>query len=198
VQGCRLSASTILPAGGACLSCSLLPCDPGLGLSPASLSEADCFSFYLWFQKKRCKYKSEKIETIKPTAEPPHPIANGEIKGRKPFTNQRDFSNIGEVYHSSYKGPPSEGSSETSSQSEESYFCGISACTSLCNGQTQKTKTEKRAIKRRRSKVSDQGKLIKTLIQTKSGSMPSLHDINKGNKDITVGTLGVTAVSGHI
>ncbi|NWX07213.1 SUCO factor, partial [Caloenas nicobarica] len=149
-------------------------------------------------KKKRCKYKSEKIETIKPTTEPLHPIANGEIKGRKPFTNQRDFSNIGEVYHSSYKGPPSEGSSETSSQSEESYFCGISACTSLCNGQTQKTKTEKRAIKRRRSKVSDQGKLIKTLIQTKSGSMPSLHDIIKGNKDITVGTLGVTTVSGHI
>ncbi|NXG64513.1 SUCO factor, partial [Hemiprocne comata] len=147
-------------------------------------------------KKKRCKYKSEKIETIKPTTEPLHPVANGEIKGRKLFTNQRDFSNIGEVYHSSYKGPPSEGSSETSSQSEESYFCGISACTSLCNGQTQKTKTEKRAIKRRRSK--DQGKLIKTLIQTKSGSMPSLRDIIKGNKDITVGTLGVTAVSGHI
>ncbi|NXC91305.1 SUCO factor, partial [Cercotrichas coryphoeus] len=149
-------------------------------------------------KKKRCKYKSDKPETIKPTTEPLHPIANGEIKGRKPFTNQRDFSNIGEVYHSSYKGPPSEGSSETSSQSDESYFCGISACTSLCNGQTQKTKTEKRALKRRRSKVSDQGKLIKTLIQTKSGSMPSLHDIIKGNKDITVGTLGVTTVSGHI
>ncbi|NXD82924.1 SUCO factor, partial [Halcyon senegalensis] len=149
-------------------------------------------------KKKRCKFKSEKIETIKSTTEPLHPVANGEIKGSKPFTNQRDFSNIAEVYHSSYKGPPSEGSSETSSQSEESYFCGISACTSLCNGQTQKTKTEKRAIKRRRSKVSDQGKLIKTLIQTKSGSMPSLHDIMKGNKDITVGTLGVTTVSGHI
>nr|XP_010334421.2 SUN domain-containing ossification factor isoform X3 [Saimiri boliviensis boliviensis] len=148
-------------------------------------------------KKKRCKYKIEKIETIKP-AEPLHPIANGDIKGRKPFTNQRDFSNMGEVYQSSYKGPPSEGSSETSSQSEESYFCGISACTSLCNGQSQKTKTEKRALKRRRSKVQDQGKLIKTLIQTKSGSLPSLHDIIKGNKEITVGTFGVTAVSGHI
>ncbi|KAM4860944.1 SUN domain-containing ossification factor isoform 2-T5 [Thomomys bottae] len=148
-------------------------------------------------KKKRCKYKTEKIETIKP-ADPLHPVANGDIKGRKPFTNQRDFSNIGDVYHSSYKGPPSEGSSETSSQSEESYFCGISACTSLCNGQSQKTKTEKRALKRRRSKVQDQGKLIKTLIQTKSGSLPSLHDIIKGNKEITVGTFGVTAVSGHI
>ncbi|XP_074953197.1 SUN domain-containing ossification factor isoform X1 [Phalacrocorax aristotelis] len=169
----------------------------GKEVDPEDLYIVEPLKFSPEKKKKRCKYKSEKIETIKPT-EPLHPIANGEIKGRKLFTNQRDFSNIGEVYHSSYKGPPSEGSSETSSQSEESYFCGISACTSLCNGQTQKTKTEKRAIKRRRSKVSDQGKLIKTLIQTKSGSMPSLHDIIKGNKDITVGTLGVTAVSGHI
>ncbi|XP_045694451.1 SUN domain-containing ossification factor isoform X1 [Phyllostomus hastatus] len=148
-------------------------------------------------KKKRCKYKTDKIETIKP-ADPLHPIANGDIKGRKPFTNQRDFSNVGEVYHSSYKGPPSEGSSETSSQSEESYFCGISACTSLCNGQSQKAKTEKRALKRRRSKVQDQGKLIKTLIQTKSGSLPSLQDIIRGNKELAVGTFGVTAVSGHI
>ncbi|XP_025899576.1 SUN domain-containing ossification factor isoform X2 [Nothoprocta perdicaria] len=170
----------------------------GKEVDPEDLYIVEPLKFSPEKKKKRCKYRSDKIETIKPTAEPPHPVANGEIKGRKPFTNQRDFSNIGEVYHSSYKGPPSEGSSETSSQSEESYFCGISACTSLCNGQTQKTKTEKRAIKRRRSKLSDQGKLIKTLIQTKSGSMPSLHDIIKGNKDITVGTLGVTAVSGHI
>ncbi|NXK10391.1 SUCO factor, partial [Herpetotheres cachinnans] len=170
----------------------------GKEVDPEDLYIVEPLKFSPEKKKKRCKYKSEKVETIKPATEPLHPIANGEIKGRKPFTNQRDFSNIGEVYHSSYKGPPSEGSSETSSQSEESYFCGISACTSLCNGQTQKTKTEKRAIKRRRSKVSDQGKLIKTLIQTKSGSMPSLHDIIKGNKDITVGTLGVTAVSGHI
>ncbi|NXT12371.1 SUCO factor, partial [Prunella fulvescens] len=170
----------------------------GKEVDPEDLYIVEPLKFSPEKKKKRCKYKSEKPETIKPTTEPLHPIANGEIKGRKPFTNQRDFSNIGEVYHSSYKGPPSEGSSETSSQSDESYFCGISACTSLCNGQSQKTKTEKRAIKRRRSKVSDQGKLIKTLIQTKSGSMPSLHDIIKGNKDITVGTLGVTTVSGHI
>ncbi|NXR98283.1 SUCO factor, partial [Oxylabes madagascariensis] len=170
----------------------------GKEVDPEDLYIVEPLKFSPEKKKKRCKYKSEKPETVKPTTEPLHPMANGEIKGRKPFTNQRDFSNIGEVYHSSYKGPPSEGSSETSSQSDESYFCGISACTSLCNGQTQKTKTEKRAIKRRRSKVSDQGKLIKTLIQTKSGSMPSLHDIIKGNKDITVGTLGVTTVSGHI
>ncbi|XP_048214265.1 SUN domain-containing ossification factor isoform X5 [Perognathus longimembris pacificus] len=169
----------------------------GKEVDPNDLYIVEPLKFSPEKKKKRCKYKTEKIETIKP-ADPLHPVANGDIKGRKPFTNQRDFSNIGEVYHSSYKGPPSEGSSETSSQSEESYFCGISACTSLCNGQSQKTKTEKRALKRRRSKVQDQGKLIKTLIQTKSGSLPSLHDIIKGNKEITVGTFGVTTVSGHI
>lgn len=169
----------------------------GKEVGPNDLYIVEPLKFSPEKKKKRCKYKTEKIETIKP-ADPLHPIANGDIKGRKPFTNQRDFSNVGEVYHSSYKGPPSEGSSETSSQSEESYFCGISACTSLCNGQSQKTKTEKRALKRRRSKVQDQGKLIKTLIQTKSGSLPSLHDIIRGNKEITVGTFGVTAVSGHI
>ncbi|KAG8555828.1 hypothetical protein GDO81_017830, partial [Engystomops pustulosus] len=148
-------------------------------------------------KKKRCKYKTEKIETIKPM-DPLKALPNGDIKTKKEFTNQRDFSNMGEVYHSSYKGPPSEGSSETSSQSEESYFCGITACSALCNGQPQKTKTEKRAIKRRRSKLQDQGKFIKTLIQTKSGSMPSLHDIIKTNKDLTVGTFGVTTISGRL
>ncbi|XP_026537599.1 SUN domain-containing ossification factor isoform X1 [Notechis scutatus] len=148
-------------------------------------------------KKKRCKYKNEKIETVKPIAEQIHQVANGEIKNKRTFTNQRDFSNIGEVYHSLYKSLPSEGSSETSSQSEESYFCGISACRGLCNGQIQKTKTEKRTLKRRRSKAPEQQKLRKTM-QTKTGSLPSLHDIIKGNKDITMGTFGVTAVSGHL
>ncbi|XP_018116536.1 SUN domain-containing ossification factor isoform X2 [Xenopus laevis] len=148
-------------------------------------------------KKKRCKYKSEKIETLKPM-DPLKVLPNGDLKAKKPFTNERDFANVGEVYHSSYKGPPSEGSSETSSQSEESYFCGIGACTALCNGTLQKTKTEKRAIKRRRSKLQDQGKFIKSLIQAKSGSMPSLHDIIKTNKDLTVGTFGVATVSGRL
>ncbi|KAM7055133.1 SUN domain-containing ossification factor isoform 1-T1 [Molossus nigricans] len=169
----------------------------GKEVDPNALYIVEPLKFSPEKKKKRCKYKTEKIETLKP-ADPLHPVANGDIKGRKPFTNQRDFAHVGEVYHSSYKGPPSEGSSETSSQSEESYFCGISACTTLCSGQSQKTKTEKRALKRRRSKVQDQGKLIKTLIQTKSGSLPSLHDIIKGNKELAVGTFGVTAVSGHI
>ncbi|XP_067893903.1 SUN domain-containing ossification factor isoform X2 [Heterodontus francisci] len=148
-------------------------------------------------KKKRCKTKVEKVHTIKPM-ESVIPIVNGGIKPCKPRSNPSDFSSTGVVYSSSHKGPPSEGGSETSSQSEESYFCGISACTSLCNGQPQKSKTEKRSLKRKKSKVTDQGKFISNLIQTKSGSMPSLHDIIKGNKDITVGAFGVTTVSGHV
>uniref|UniRef100_A0A4W3JQI7 SUN domain containing ossification factor n=1 Tax=Callorhinchus milii TaxID=7868 RepID=A0A4W3JQI7_CALMI len=148
-------------------------------------------------KKKRCKNKVEKVDTIKAT-ETVIPIVNGGIKSGKPLSNQSDFSSTGVVYSSSHKGPPSEGGSETSSQSEESYFCGISACTSLCNGQPQKAKTEKRSFKRKKSKVTDQGKFISNLIQTKSGSLPSLHDIMKGKQNITVGTLGVTAVTAHV
>ncbi|XP_073499238.1 SUN domain-containing ossification factor isoform X2 [Phyllobates terribilis] len=166
-------------------------------VNPEDLYIVEPLKFSPEKKKKRCKYKTEKIETMKPM-DPLKALPNGDIKTKKEFTNQRDFSNMGEVYHSSYKGPPSEGSSETSSQSEESYFCGITACSALCNGQPQKTKTEKRAIKRRRSKLQDQGKFIKSLIQTKSGSMPSLHDIIKTNKDLTVGTFGVTTVSGRL
>ncbi|XP_069793616.1 SUN domain-containing ossification factor isoform X3 [Narcine bancroftii] len=147
-------------------------------------------------KKKRCRTKIEKVETVKPT-ESVIPIINGGIKPYKASSNPSDFSNTG-VVDCSFKGSPSEGGSETSSQSEESYFCGITACTSLCNGQMQKTKTEKRSLKKRKSKVTDQGKFISNLIQTKSGSMPSLHDIIKGNKDITVGAFGVTTVSGHV
>lgn len=146
-------------------------------------------------KKKRCRIKIEKVETVKPT-ESVIPMVNGGVKSCKAPSEPSDFSNT--VYGSSLKGPPSEGGSETSSQSEESYFCGITACTNLCNGQTQKPKTEKRSLKKKKSKVTDQGKFISNLIQTKSGSMPSLQDIIKGNKDITVGAFGVTTVSGHV
>jgi hypothetical protein len=72
----------------------------GKEVEPNDLYIVEPLKFSPEKKKKRCKYKTEKIETIKP-ADPLHPIANGDIKGRKPFTNQRDFSNIGEVYHSS-------------------------------------------------------------------------------------------------
>ncbi|MGH0178714.1 UNVERIFIED_CONTAM: hypothetical protein FKN15_077557 [Acipenser sinensis] len=148
-------------------------------------------------KKKRCKMKVEKVDTLKPSVPAP-PVANGGVKSSGPLQSHSAFLPSGEVCTSSYKGPPSEGSSEGSSHSDESYFCGISSCTRLCNGQPPpKTKTEKRAFKRRRSKM-DPGKYMAGLIQTKTGSMPSMQDFMKGNKEMSVGTFGVTAVSGHV
>ncbi|XP_058887384.1 SUN domain-containing ossification factor isoform X2 [Acipenser ruthenus] len=145
-------------------------------------------------KKKRCKMK---VDTLKPSVPAP-PVANGGVKSNGPLQSHSAFLPSGEVCTSSYKGPPSEGSSEGSSHSEESYFCGISSCTRLCNDQPPpKTKTEKRAFKRRRSKM-DPGKYMAGLIQTKTGSVPSMQDFMKGNKEMSVGTFGVTAVSGHV
>nr|XP_015211477.1 PREDICTED: SUN domain-containing ossification factor [Lepisosteus oculatus] len=150
-------------------------------------------------KKKRCKMKNEKIETLKSSVLVP-PVANGGPKCNGPVQPHSTFLPSGEVCTSSYKGPPSEGSSEGSSHSDESYFCGISACTRLCNGQPPpKTKTEKRAFKRRRSKMTEQGKCVGDLLQTRTGAIASLQDIIiKGNKEMTVGTFGVTAVSGQV
>ncbi|MGH0173700.1 UNVERIFIED_CONTAM: hypothetical protein FKN15_076497 [Acipenser sinensis] len=145
-------------------------------------------------KKKRCKMK---VDTLKPSVPAP-PVANGGVKSSGPLQSHSAFLPSGEVCTSSYKGPPSEGSSEGSSHSDESYFCGISSCTRLCNGQPPpKTKTEKRAFKRRRSKM-DPGKYMAGLIQTKTGSVPSMQDFMKGNQEMSVGTFGVTAVSGHV
>lgn len=90
--------------------------------------------FLFLLQKKCCKYKIEKIEIIK-FVDLLYFIVNGDIKGRKFFTNQRDFFNMGEVYYFFYKGFSFEGSSEILLQLEEFYFCGILVCISLCNGQ---------------------------------------------------------------
>ncbi|XP_041125920.1 SUN domain-containing ossification factor-like isoform X3 [Polyodon spathula] len=148
-------------------------------------------------KKKRCKLKVEKVETLKPSVPTP-PVANGGVKSNGPLQRHSAFLPSGEVCTSSYKGPPSEGSSEGSSHSEESYFCGISSCTHLCNGQPPpKTKTEKRAFKRRRSKM-DPRKYMAGLIQTETGSMPSMQDFMKGNKEMSMGTFGLPAVSGQV
>ncbi|XP_041133278.1 SUN domain-containing ossification factor-like isoform X2 [Polyodon spathula] len=145
-------------------------------------------------KKKRCKLK---VETLKLSVSMP-PVANGGVKSNGPLQRHSAFLPSGEVCTSSYKGPPSEGSSEGSSHSDESYFCGVSSCTHLCNGQPpSKTKTEKRAFKRRRSKI-DPGKYMAGLIQTETGSVPSMQDFMKGNKEMSMGTFGLPAVSGQV
>ncbi|KAJ8278997.1 hypothetical protein COCON_G00060630 [Conger conger] len=148
-------------------------------------------------KKKRCKMKAEKVETLKPSVPTPA-VANGGPKcnGVPPHNM---FLSSGETGMSSSKDPTSEGSSEGSSQSDESYFCGISSCSRLCNGHPPpKTKTEKRAFKRRRSKMLEQGRYTGEVLPVQTSTMPTLEDLMKGNKEIGVGNFGVTAVTGHV
>uniref|UniRef100_A0A8C4SRW3 SUN domain containing ossification factor n=1 Tax=Erpetoichthys calabaricus TaxID=27687 RepID=A0A8C4SRW3_ERPCA len=144
-------------------------------------------------KKKRCKGKGDKVETLKPCI-PALPAANGGHKCNGLLAHsQTTFLPSGEMCTSSYKGPPSEGSSEGSSHSDESYFCGIATCTRLCNGQLPaRAKVDKRtSFKARRSKAPSQGKFIGDLVQAKGESIVSLQEIG-------VGTFGVTALSGHV
>lgn len=53
---------------------------------------------------------------------------------------------MGEVYHSSYKGPPSEGSSETSSQSESLIFVAFQLA-QVCAMDSPKRQKLRRALK---------------------------------------------------
>ncbi|KAI1892019.1 hypothetical protein AGOR_G00149680 [Albula goreensis] len=151
-------------------------------------------------KKKRCKMKGEKVETLKASVPAPA-VANGGPKCNGVCLPHHGATLLpsGEVCSSSSKDPPSEGSSEGSSNSDESYFCGISTCTRLCNGQPPpRTRTEKRAFKRRRSKMAEQGKYVGEVLQVQTPAMPTLEDIMKGNKELSVGTFGVTAVTGHV
>uniref|UniRef100_A0A667YZE4 SUN domain-containing ossification factor n=1 Tax=Myripristis murdjan TaxID=586833 RepID=A0A667YZE4_9TELE len=107
---------------------------------------------------------------------------------------------------------PSETSScSSSTHSEESYTSRlpppspIFSSSGLCNGHAlslalhqppAKSRQEKRSVKRRKSRQAE--------LQFPSvpgggvGSLPSLQQLMKGNKEISVGTIGVTAVTGHV
>ncbi|XP_033848018.1 SUN domain-containing ossification factor isoform X2 [Periophthalmus magnuspinnatus] len=105
---------------------------------------------------------------------------------------------------------PSESTSCSSSHSEESYTSRLPPPSpvlppnGLCNGhslpftlhQPSKTRQEKRSMKRRKSKQTELP--FPSLPTGGVSSLPSLQTLIKGNKDISVGTIGVTAVTGHV
>ncbi|XP_041861351.1 SUN domain-containing ossification factor isoform X2 [Melanotaenia boesemani] len=107
---------------------------------------------------------------------------------------------------------PSETSScSSSTHSEESYTSRlpppspICPLTGMCNGHAlsfplsqlpAKSRQEKRSTKRRKSRQTEL-----QFPHMPGGSvspLPSLQQLMKGNKEISVGTIGVTAVNGHI
>uniref|UniRef100_A0A7N8YMG0 SUN domain containing ossification factor n=1 Tax=Mastacembelus armatus TaxID=205130 RepID=A0A7N8YMG0_9TELE len=107
---------------------------------------------------------------------------------------------------------PSETSSSSSStHSEESFTSRLPPPSpifppiGLCNGHSlnyplhqppTKSRHEKRSMKRRKSR---QAELQFPHMPTGGvGSLPTLQQLMKGNKEISVGTIGVTAVTGHV
>ncbi|KAM7388534.1 hypothetical protein PAMP_024701 [Pampus punctatissimus] len=107
---------------------------------------------------------------------------------------------------------PSETSScSSSTHSEESYTSRlpppspIFPSAGLCNGHSlafplqqppAKSRQEKRSVKRRKSRQTELQ--FPHMPGGSVGSLPSLQHLMKGNKEIGVGTIGVTAVTGHV
>ncbi|XP_037829946.1 SUN domain-containing ossification factor isoform X2 [Kryptolebias marmoratus] len=112
----------------------------------------------------------------------------------------------------SSKEVPSETSScSSSTHSEESYTSRlpppspIFPLASMCNGHglsfplsqpPAKSRQEKRSMKRRKSRQTE----LQFPHEPGGGisSLPSLQQLMKGNKEISVGTIGVTAITGHV
>ncbi|XP_070816424.1 SUN domain-containing ossification factor isoform X2 [Chaetodon trifascialis] len=107
---------------------------------------------------------------------------------------------------------PSETSScGSSTHSEESYTSRlpppspIFPSAGLCNGHglpfplqqpPAKSRQEKRSMKRRKSRQTELQ--FPAMPSGGVGSLPSLQQLMKGNKEISVGTIGVTAVTGQV
>uniref|UniRef100_A0A3Q0SB96 SUN domain containing ossification factor n=1 Tax=Amphilophus citrinellus TaxID=61819 RepID=A0A3Q0SB96_AMPCI len=107
---------------------------------------------------------------------------------------------------------PSETSScSSSTHSEESYTSRLAPpspifpAAGMCNGHglsfplsqpPAKSRQEKRSMKRRKSRQTELQ--FPHMPGGSVGSLPSLQQLMKGNKEISVGTIGVTAVTGHV
>jgi len=75
----------------------------------------------------------------------------------------------------------------------------------MCNGHgisftvsqpLAKSRQEKRSMKRRKSRQTELQ--LPHMSGGSVGSLPSLQQLMKGNKEMSVGAIGVTAVNGHV
>ncbi|XP_032380740.1 SUN domain-containing ossification factor isoform X1 [Etheostoma spectabile] len=135
---------------------------------------------------------------LPPSSLPPPPPPSAEELSSLPTCTSKEF--------------PSETSSCTSStHSEESYTSRLPPpspvfpTAGLCNGHglsfslhqcPTKSRQEKRSMKRRKSRQTELP--FPSMRRGSLGSLPSLQQLIKGNKEISVGTIGMTAVTGHV
>ncbi|XP_049444094.1 SUN domain-containing ossification factor isoform X1 [Epinephelus fuscoguttatus] len=132
-----------------------------------------------------------------PSLPPPPPPSAVEVSSLPTCTSNKEF--------------PSETSScSSSTHSEESYTSRLPPpspipSAGLCNGHSlpfslqqhpAKSRQEKRSMKRRKSRQTELH--FPAMRGGSVGSLPSLQQLMKGNKEISVGTIGVTAVTGHV
>uniref|UniRef100_A0A673CA97 SUN domain-containing ossification factor n=1 Tax=Sphaeramia orbicularis TaxID=375764 RepID=A0A673CA97_9TELE len=170
-----------------------------------------CFSL----QKKRCKTKSlDKVETLK-ASDPSAPLTNGGIKcnGFHPCPPAPPSPSVLSLKSicTTKETPAETSSSSSSTHSEESYTSRLSPPSpilpsiGLCNGHSlnfplsqppAKSRQEKRSVKRRKSRQTELQ--FPPMPGGGVSSLPSLQHLIKGNKEISVGTIGVTAVTGHV
>nr|XP_057928718.1 SUN domain-containing ossification factor isoform X2 [Doryrhamphus excisus] len=105
--------------------------------------------------------------------------------------------------------PTEPNSCSSSTHSEESFpSClpppsPVFSLAGLCNGHElpfapppSKSRQEKRSTKRRKSRQAEL--TFPPMQEERIASLPSLHQLMKGSKQISVGTIRVTAVSGHV
>uniref|UniRef100_A0A3Q4IG40 SUN domain containing ossification factor n=1 Tax=Neolamprologus brichardi TaxID=32507 RepID=A0A3Q4IG40_NEOBR len=163
------------------------------------LSSTEVISPPLMFtlQKKRCKAKSlDKVETLK-AFDPSALLTNGDPK----------FNS----FHPCLPFPSETSSCSSSTHSEESYASRLPPpspvfpADGVCNGHglsfplgqpVAKSRQEKRSTKRRKSRQTELQ--FPHMPVGSVGSLPSLQQLMKGNKEMSVGTIGVTAVTGHV
>uniref|UniRef100_A0A7N8XZ73 SUN domain containing ossification factor n=1 Tax=Mastacembelus armatus TaxID=205130 RepID=A0A7N8XZ73_9TELE len=159
--------------------------------------------------KKRCKTKSlDKIETLK-ASDSCTPLTNGVPKCNGFHPSLPEVSSLPTCTPKEF--PSETSSSSSSTHSEESFTSRLPPPSpifppiGLCNGHSlnyplhqppTKSRHEKRSMKRRKSR---QAELQFPHMPTGGvGSLPTLQQLMKGNKEISVGTIGVTAVTGHV
>lgn len=156
-------------------------------------------------QKKRCKMKSTtKPETITPAVISVTSVPNGKLHSNSlpPQGLDLKVSSSGPGPSPfSFNHPQSEGSSEASSQSDEPSFCGLPACGRICEDlPPPKSRSEKRAFKRRRSKTACT--VVQQLLQPPQGNTPlvrpgpTMQGLIKTTTELGTGRVGVTTISG--
>uniref|UniRef100_A0A8C2XSI7 SUN domain-containing ossification factor n=1 Tax=Cyclopterus lumpus TaxID=8103 RepID=A0A8C2XSI7_CYCLU len=158
--------------------------------------------------KKRYKSKSlDKVEVLKP-ADPSAPLSNGVLNcnGFQPSEEEEVVASPPTCTSKEF--PSSETSScSSSTHSEESYASRLPPpspglpSSGLCNGHRlpfslQQPPARSRQVKRRKSRQTE----LRFPAMPGGGvaSLPSLQQLMKGNKEIGVGTIGATAVTGHV